>query len=139
MIKANESDKSPLTPPAPDPTKRVLFVDDETAILFAYRKLIERWGYRIDVCESLGEAIRLIRTHAYTTVIADLRLTGIETTEGLEILRFVGIERPGTTVIIVTGFGTEETKSAAFALGASYYFEKPILPSKILNALNSLN
>jgi DNA-binding NtrC family response regulator len=118
--------------------QRVLIVDDEAAILFAYRKLIEREGFMIDICENIDEAIALIKSHHYYAVIADIRLAGTDNTEGLDLLRFVRKERPCIKVIIVTGFGTMESETAVLALGASYYFEKPVLPSKIIDVLNNL-
>jgi two-component system, response regulator RegA len=121
-----------------DVLPRVLLVDDETAILFAYRRLMGKIGYLADCCETLEEAVRLIETRAYTFVIADMRLAGSDTTAGLDLLRFIRVRQPGTKVIIWTGYGTRESEAAILALGAAYYFEKPVLPSIILDILTKL-
>jgi two-component system, response regulator RegA len=117
---------------------RVLLVDDETAILFAYRRLIERMGLVADCCETLEEAISLIGTRTYCAVIADMRLAGSDTTAGLDLLRFIRTRQPSTKVIIWTGYGTRESEAAILALGAAYYFEKPVLPSIVLDILTGL-
>ena len=121
------------------PIGRILIVDDEVATLFAYKKLIEREGIGVDVCESLDEAIERIKTHPYYAIIADLRLAGTDNTDGLEILRTVREGRMDTKVIIVTGYGNREIEQKALAMGAAYYFEKPVLPSAIMKVLNTLN
>ena len=119
--------------------ERVLIVDDEVATLFAYRKLIEREGIGVDVCESLDEAIEQIKTHPYYAVIADMRLAGTDNADGLEILSFVRNKQMDTKVVIVTGYGNKEIEQTALDMGAAYYFEKPVLPSAILEVLNLLS
>jgi DNA-binding NtrC family response regulator len=132
-----EQQVSTLLPELTDPP-RVLLVDDETAILFAYHRLIERMGLAADCCETLEEAIQLIATRTYCAVIADMRLAGSDTTAGLDLLRFIRSRQPCTKVIIWTGYGTRESEAAILALGDVYYFEKPVLPSIILDILTQL-
>jgi DNA-binding NtrC family response regulator len=120
-------------------THRILIVDDEPAILFAYRKLIEKDGMIVDISTSLEGAIRHIRTRLYLAVITDLRLAGTDNGDGLEILRFIQNERPGTKTILATGYGDSEIEKTARALGVSYYFKKPVQPSDILEALREFH
>jgi len=118
---------------------RVLVVDDEPAVLFAYRKLIEKDGLSVDISASLEDAIMQIRSHPYLAVIADMRLAGTDNDDGLEILRFIRKERPETKTILATGYGDIEIEKLARSLGVSYYFKKPVSPSDILNALREFH
>jgi len=118
---------------------RILVVDDEPAILFAYRKLIEKDGMTVDISATLEDAIRNIRAHRYLAVIADMRLAGTDNGDGLEILRVIRKERPGTKTILATGYGDSEIEKMARALGVSYYFKKPVAPSDILEALREFH
>lgn len=118
--------------------QRVLIVDDEAAILFAYRKLFEKEGKRVDACETLEEAVDLIKSYPYCAVIADMRLNGTGSTDGMELLRLIHKLRPAAVVIIITGYGSSEIEQEALDLGATYYFEKPVMPSVILGALNAV-
>jgi DNA-binding NtrC family response regulator len=115
----------------PATPQRILIVDDEPAILFAYRKLIER--------EGIEEAMEMIRVCPYFAIIADMRLAGTDNEDGLEILRTIQEMGPGTKVILATGYGNSETERKAFALGASHYFEKPVMPAAILAALKEIS
>lgn len=118
--------------------KRILIVDDEAAILFAYQKLIEGEGYTVDVCESLEVCMTHIQTYDYCAVISDMRLAGSENTDGLKVINAIKENQPDAKIILVTGYGNAEIEQLAFDLGASHYFEKPVQPSLILDALKSL-
>jgi DNA-binding NtrC family response regulator len=114
---------------------RILVVDDEQAVLFAYRKLIEKDGMTVDISANFEDATRHIRTRSYLAVIADLRLAGTDNGDGLEILRILRKDHPDTKTILATGYGDSEIEKTARALGVSYYFKKPVSPADILGAL----
>jgi DNA-binding NtrC family response regulator len=116
-------------------THRILVVDDEPAVLFAYRKLIEKDGMTVDISANLEDATSQIRSRCYLAVIVDLRLAGTDNNDGLEILRIVQQECPDTKTILATGYGDSEIEKIARTLGASYYLKKPVPPSVILEAL----
>jgi DNA-binding NtrC family response regulator len=116
-------------------TLRVLVVDDEPAVLFAYRKLLEKDGMTVDSSANLEEAIKYIRSRHYLAVIADMRLAGTDNRDGLEILRVIQNEHPDTKTILATGYGDSEIEKTARTLGALYYFKKPVQPSDLLGAL----
>lgn len=118
--------------------QRILIVDDDDAFLFSYKKLLRGAFVEVDTCMSLEDAIELIRDNDYSTVITDFRLSHSESNEGLEILQYVREHKPSTPVIFLTGYGSDEIKVKAFALGACSYFDKPVQISEIVNALKKL-
>ena len=117
---------------------RVLFVDDEAAVCFAFSKLLENESFGFDICESIEEALALLGRNEYFAVISDVRFSGTDNEDGLSFMSVVRREQPQSKVILVTGYGSEELKKSAQALGAHYYFEKPVVPSTILAVLTSL-
>ncbi len=118
--------------------QRVLVVDDETSILFAYSKLLGSQGYCVDTCENFSDAIALIGTFTYLSVISDMRLEGTGNEDGIKLMHFTREMQPEARIIVVTGYGTAELKNEVKRLGAAYYFEKPICPSIIMTALQTL-
>jgi DNA-binding NtrC family response regulator len=118
---------------------RVLVVDDDEAVLFAYRKLIEKDGMDVDISTNLEDAIRFIRVRSYLSVITDIRLAGTDNRDGFEILRVIQKERPDIKMILTTGYGDGEVEKMARAMGISYYFNKPVPPSAILGALRKFH
>lgn len=119
--------------------QRILLVDDEPAILFAYRRLIEKEGMCVDISTCLDGAVSHITQRYYLGVVADVRLAGINNEDGLEILRILRRVHPTTRTIIATGNGSSEIEKTARALGAAHYFEKPVPPAVIMAALRSFN
>lgn len=117
---------------------RVLIVDDEPGILFAYRKLLEQQGITVDSCDCLCEASDYLARHRYLAVVADIRLQGVDTTEGLDLIREVRQQQPEAGVIVASGASDEQTRKTASELGVYHYLEKPVNPGQILNLLQCL-
>lgn len=118
--------------------QRILFVDDKKALLFASQKLLSRNGVEVHTAETKEEALVLIDENEYDAVIADIRLTGVFGEEGIDILIYVKEHKPQTKVILITGYGGPETEKKAIALGADFYFEKPISHFVLKDALKKL-
>lgn len=119
--------------------QRILIVDDEKAILLAHKKLLKSSTVDVDTAESIDETQDLLKRNIYNAVIVDLRLTGIEGEEGLEIIKSVKQFYPQTHVILVTGYGSAAVMEKAYALGAAFYFEKPVSSEILKIALKSLD
>ena len=118
---------------------RVLIVDDEPAICFAYSKLLKSERFGVDICESIEAAKILLKKIDYFSVISDVRFAGSDNEDGVYLLSVVRKERPQAKVILVTGYGSEELKKTVCSLGASHYFEKPVKPSLLLSVLRALH
>jgi DNA-binding NtrC family response regulator len=137
MISSTHHSISPAEPGTSADRHRILIVDDEPAILFAYQRLIEKEGMCVDITTCLDGAIMHITRCHYLAVVADVRLAGSENEDGLEFLRILRIQRPATRMILATGYGSKEIEKAARELGVSHYFEKPVQPAAIMGALKS--
>jgi DNA-binding NtrC family response regulator len=117
---------------------RVLVVDDESAILFAYRKMFEAKGFIVDTCENITEAIDLICMDSYLAVISDLRLVGTDNLDGISLLKTIKEVQPETKVIIITGNDSDKHRQIAQHWGVVSLFEKPVSPSVIVDVLDKL-
>jgi len=115
--------------------KRVLIVDDEAAILFGFKKIIQCGGIEVDTAETVEDALELLRCKEYQFVITDLKLAGSSADSGFDVIRFAKERRPETNVILITGYGTPEVMEKAFSLGAAHYYEKPVSGTMLRDAL----
>ncbi len=106
--------------------KKILIVDDETTILFSLFHLFNRNNVTVITCNQMEEAEQALARYTFDLVIADIRLSGIEGIEGLELLSYIRRLHPETPVIIMTAYGSAEIRKAAYRRGAYYYFEKPV-------------
>jgi DNA-binding NtrC family response regulator len=119
-------------------TKYVLLVDDESAILMAFKKLLQGPGVEIDTADNMESAQSALNARNYDAVIADLRLGDTGGEEGLEILRFVKRQNPSTPTILITAYGNPEVMEKTFKLGADLYLEKPVSSNTLRDALQNL-
>ncbi|MFA6671020.1 MAG: PAS domain S-box protein [Methanoculleus sp.] len=104
---------------APD---RILYVDDEEALLDLGRMFLEREdGIAVDVTASPHEALRMIRTGRYDAVISDHQMPEMD---GIELLKQVREAGSRVPFIIFTGRGREEVAIEALNNGADFYLQK---------------
>ncbi|MBW7995523.1 MAG: response regulator [Candidatus Glassbacteria bacterium] len=115
--------------------KRILLVDDESAVLFAYKKVLQREQFKVDAIDSKDGSYALLERNSYDVAILDLRLGGESSEEGFELLRHIKDEHPETVIIMITAHGNQEVRDRAYQLGADHYFEKPVSTSRIREAL----
>jgi len=100
----------------------ILYVDDERALLEITKIYLERIGrYSIVTASSASEALELIQENAYSAIISDYEMPGMN---GIEFLQEVRIQFPDIPFIIFTGRGREDVVIEALNSGASYYLQK---------------
>lgn len=106
--------------------KRILIVDDEPSILMALSHLLSNEKTLVITSSRIEEAEEALDRYKFDLVIADIRLSGIEGMEGLELLSYIKNISPETTVIIMTAYGSDDIRENAYKRGAFHYYEKPI-------------
>lgn len=104
---------------------RLLIVDDEALITFSMRRYFTSQGFEVDCAEQLDDAEALVDAFHYDVVIADLRLTGIGGSEGLDLISFVRSKSPAARTVLLTSYGTPEIEAEARARGADVVILKP--------------
>lgn len=118
--------------------KSVLIVDDDNTILLVFKTLLQDGQLLVDTADSVEAADQLARTHKYDAVITDLRLTGVEGREGLEVIASLKKHNPGTKIILLTAYGTPDLLKEALELGIDLYMEKPVSSADLRQALTNL-
>ncbi len=118
--------------------KQVLVVDDETTILLAFKKILQKPGINVDTAENINDVKGLLNKTCYDAVITDLRLSGVSGEEGLEVIRYAKECNPDTKVILMTAYGNQDVMKKAYSLGAAFYFEKPVSINVLKDALKNL-
>ncbi|MCX6835714.1 MAG: response regulator [candidate division Zixibacteria bacterium] len=100
----------------------ILVVDDEVMMRQLLEKILGRDGYRV-LCAADGEeALAIMGREEINIVISDLQMSGMS---GLDLLKAVKKDYPGTGVIMMTAYGDTYTVKDALLLGADEYITKP--------------
>ncbi len=108
-----------------NPLKKILVVDDEQSILLSLSYALRTEGVEVITCSEIEQAEEALENTRFDLVITDIRMSGVNGIEGLELLSYIK-GRYRTEVIIMTGYGTDEIEAEAYRRGALHYFEKPI-------------
>lgn len=102
---------------------RILFVDDEKAILKALERLFFDTDYDILTADSGEAGLRLLAECPVDVVVSDVRMPGMD---GHQFLRKVKSLYPGTTRLILSGYADENAILDSIVDGSSnMYFLKP--------------
>ena len=118
----------------PPGKRRILFVDDDSAILSGLQNLLFRDRKRWDMVFALGgaKALEELRARPFDVVVSDMRMPGID---GAALLGIVKQEFPGTVRIILSGHA--ERESIVRALPAMHQFlSKPCDPDRLRAAID---
>jgi DNA-binding NtrC family response regulator len=119
-------------------TRKMLIIDDDTAIHLAYESLFRRYGFEVDGATTRMEADLLLRQNEYDVALVDMRLSGSDDEEGLTIVRELAHRYPALKTVVVTGYSSIALEEAAYKSGASLFFEKPVIPQQMGNAISDL-
>src|SRR5215210_224953 len=100
-----------------------LVIDDDEVVRKTCVELLEARGHKTLSAASVGEGLRLFSEHKPAAVLLDLRLPD---GTGIDVLRELQRQAPGTPVIVISGHGSVAEAVEAMRVGASDYVEKPI-------------
>ncbi|MBW1739924.1 MAG: response regulator [Deltaproteobacteria bacterium] len=132
-----ESDVIPETE-APAPlsrgTERILFVDDEEAMVKMAKKMLERLGYEAVARTSPVEALEAFRAHpdSFDLVITDQTMSNMT---GEMLAKELMAVRPDIPIILCTGFSEVISEEKAKANGIREFIMKPISTRQIAETI----
>jgi PAS domain S-box-containing protein len=110
--------------PARGSGQRILYLDDEDALVLLARRLLERLGYQVYGFTSAAEALAAFEAapDQFDLVLSDLSMPGIT---GLDVARRVLEIRPDIPVLLASGYVRTEDVELARAMGVRDVIWKP--------------
>jgi signal transduction histidine kinase len=108
---------------APRGTLRLLVVEDEAPVRETLVRGLEQDGYAVRAAGDVGEAVALLGKEAFDLVVTDLVLPG---GSGFEVARTSKRARPGTPVILVSGWPGRLDPETFGGHGIDAVVEKPV-------------
>ena len=112
------------------PQKRILIVDDEENIGRSLKLILEREGYAVTVCLSVGEA--RAHPHRPDAYLVDVRLPD---GSGIDFVRSLRVNDVVAPILMISGHGTIADAVEAVRAGAFDFLEKPLSRDKVLLSL----
>ncbi len=120
---------------ATDESRAILIVDDEERLRKALERSLCQGRCRAQAVASAEEALASLTQRKIDLVITDLVMPGMD---GLGLVRRIRSTYPGTKTIIITAYGSAESRQEAKALGVAYYLAKPFDLSYLRSRVNEL-
>jgi PAS domain S-box-containing protein len=114
--------------------KRVLYVDDEEAIVFLMERLLERRGYRVSGYTDPREALVALRADPgqFDLAVTDFNMPGMS---GLDLARALKEIRVDLPVVLASGYITDELRQKAPAAGVCELIYKPNTADELCEAV----
>ena len=109
----------------PTGSEKILFIDDEPALVHMCKQMLEKLGYEVTAETSPLKALDVFSAQpdAFDLIITDMtmpKMTGDQLTK--EILKI----RPNMPIILCTGYSEKLSRNDAAHIGIKKYIEKPI-------------
>lgn len=122
----------------PSSSPGILLVDDEESILNAIGKYFSAHNYKVDFAREMEEALALLTCNEYSVIIADLRLSGTDSKEGLAIVQYSKEHYPETRLIILTAYGSPDIELDAINRGVDAFLHKPLPLTELARVVEEL-
>lgn len=112
--------------------RSLLIVEDDDRLRGRLSRALAERGFETREAGDAPSAVAAAREDSPEYVLVDLRVPG---GSGLDVVREVMSIDPGTTVVVLTGYGSIATAVEAVRLGAAEYLTKPADVDQIVAAL----
>ena len=124
----------PCAVPSPDPSRALtLVIDDDDSVRKTCVELLRARGHKTLAAASVREGLQLFAERRPAAVLLDLKLPD---GTGIDVLRELQRQAPGTPVVVISGHGSVSQAVEAMRVGASDYVEKPISRERLFAVLD---
>ncbi len=122
--------QEPVQAPAPAETvrpgrgRRVLYVDDEDALVYLVTRLLQRFGYEVSGFVDPAQALLEFRKDpfAFDVIVTDLAMPGMS---GFDLARAMLTTRPDIPIVMTSGYVRPQDRETAQAVGVLDLVLKP--------------
>ena len=108
--------------------KRILVIDDETNMRHMLAAVLKKADYIVNVASDGSEGLQLIEQDQYDFILCDIKMPNMG---GMEFLEASRDRLSGTTVIMMSAYGSIDTAIGAMKLGAYDYISKPFKTDEV--------
>ncbi|MGO9214987.1 MAG: PAS domain S-box protein [Syntrophales bacterium] len=134
LAETDDKKEAKVEAPIPGGKERILFVDDEAALVQLATGTLTGLGYEVIGRTGSMEALELFRERpdSFDLVITDMTMPNMT---GSELAQQLMRIRPDIPVILCTGFSEAMTQEKARAIGVRDFIMKPIVQRQIAEAI----
>jgi len=119
----------------PDPTYKVLIVDDDPLIRRLISTILSLKGHQCEEANDGMEALEKFTKNPFDAVITDIRMPGMN---GIELTRELLKLQPALPIIVMTGYHGISINEEAILKRASDFINKPFSLMDLLTRFNKV-
>ena len=119
----------------PQPTKSVLWVDDEAELLEPHRMFLRDKGFEVESATNADDAVEMVRRRPFNLVLLDEQMPG---KRGMDALRELREADPNVSIVMVTKSEEDATMTEALGAALDGYLVKPVTPRQVYAAVTRL-
>jgi signal transduction histidine kinase/ActR/RegA family two-component response regulator len=116
---------------------RILLVEDNRVNQLVARRLLEKDGHDVALCENGAEAVELAVTREFDAILMDVQMPGVD---GLEATRRIRSAESAAgrriPIVALTAHGFQQDMERCLAAGMDDYLSKPFTPEALSRALS---
>ncbi len=117
---------------------KILLVDDDAFLRDMYATKFGEEGHSVSVAESGEQALEMLKTESFETVLMDMIMPGMTGVELLKAIQGASLS-PMPICIVLSNQGEQEDMKAALAAGAKGYIIKAeMIPSEVVAKVKSI-
>jgi len=116
-----------------NPDKKILIVDDEVEMRIALETTLRREGYNLTLAENGEQALEKLNEDTFDLVLTDVKMPKLN---GIELLKALKQQSPGTIAIMMTAYGNIDNAVETMKAGAFDYLLKPFSAEILVATVN---
>ncbi|KJR40561.1 NADH:ubiquinone oxidoreductase, 24 kDa subunit [Candidatus Magnetoovum chiemensis] len=109
---------------------RVLVVDDDEIVLKSCTSVLNPEGFKVDAVTNAADAMQYIKSDDFDVIITDLFM---QETDGFELINWIKEINPAISIVVITGYATEETMLRVLKVGIVDLLQKPFSPHVLID------
>jgi len=127
---------APSAPPAPGRGQRVLYIDDDEALVFLVTRTLTRLGYRVTGVHDPTAALTQFyeAPERFDVVVTDIAMPLLS---GFDVAQAMRTSRPDLPIVMTSGHVRPEDRDAAAQLGILAVIPKPDTVSELATILHA--
>jgi two-component system response regulator AtoC len=110
----------------------ILVIDDEDNMRHMLSKMLQRAGYQVEVAADGEDGLSRLERQNFDFVLCDIKMPKMD---GMEFLRQCRRTMVGSTIIMMSAYGTIDLAVQAMQLGAYDFITKPFKSDEVLLAI----
>ncbi|MCD6160888.1 MAG: response regulator [candidate division Zixibacteria bacterium] len=111
---------------------KVMLVDDEEDLSLVMAERLEMRGFDAHGVTNSEKALELLKGKDFDVIVIDVKMPGIG---GIDLMRQIKKEKPGTEVILFTGHGSRKEGELGISEGAFDFLIKPVTIESLIQKI----